>query len=261
MYRSWKGIFIPAINSLGRAKEKRLFTDKPILIGGCGRSGTTLLLSILSAHPHIFAYPHEVGAFNDWEQAGKNNPGKGSVVPFRVDRMYRSLLMKNVPSSCTRWLEKRPYNVLYITEILDYFGEDVRFLNMVRDARDVLTSRHPEDPEHYWVPIERYINDVNAGLEFEGHPQVHTLRYEDLILDFETTMAAVCSFIGEEFGPEVRDWHEHATVRQNRAWFTDVKDIYSTSIGKWKKPGHEQRLEDIMSNEEVLKLMEHYNYS
>ena len=35
----------------------------PLIIGGCGRSGTTLLLSVLSAHPKVLAIPHETEAF------------------------------------------------------------------------------------------------------------------------------------------------------------------------------------------------------
>ncbi len=35
----------------------------PIIIGGCGRSGTTLLLSILGSHPNIQAIKDETGLF------------------------------------------------------------------------------------------------------------------------------------------------------------------------------------------------------
>ncbi len=47
---------------IGRIKDFRLYKS-PILIGGCGRSGTTLLTSILSSHPKIALIPHETGIF------------------------------------------------------------------------------------------------------------------------------------------------------------------------------------------------------
>jgi len=34
-------------------------TRRPIVIGGCARSGTSLLLSLLSCHPQIIAIPVE----------------------------------------------------------------------------------------------------------------------------------------------------------------------------------------------------------
>jgi hypothetical protein len=37
--------------------------QKPIIIGGCARSGTTLLLSVLSCHPNIYAIPDETYTF------------------------------------------------------------------------------------------------------------------------------------------------------------------------------------------------------
>ena len=65
-----KKIFIPLITAIGKKIEKRRFTCPPVYIGGCGRSGTTLLLSILSAHKDIFACPRELNPFENAYHAG-----------------------------------------------------------------------------------------------------------------------------------------------------------------------------------------------
>ncbi len=224
MYNKWKGLFLPAINKLGKAKEKQVFDQAPIFLGGCGRSGTTLLLSMISASPEVFCFPHEVDAFTQW------NREDGNLVPRRIDRLYRYLLTHSVPSSCNRWCEKRPFNVRYIPEILEYFGNNARFVHIIRDARDVLTSRHPEKPDEYWVESDRWINDVTIGLNYRDNEQVYTLKYENLINDYESTMKSLCSFLNIEFGDEMLNWFDHAKVRSNRAWFSGVKKLHNDSI-------------------------------
>ena len=239
----------PAITALGKRKERRSFSKAPILIGGCARSGTTLLLAILSAHPRLFCFPKETDAFTEWTHH------KGRLIPIRPDRMYRQLLLTKVPETAHRWCEKRPYNVLHIPEILAYFGSEARFIHLVRDPRAVCTSTHPENPAEYWVSPERYVRDVSEGLRHQNHPQVLTIRFEDLILHFDPTIRRVCEFIGEEVCPEIIAWHAHAKVRSNRAWFTGLQDLQSEAIERWKVAVHKQRVDQVMSYGGVRELM------
>lgn len=245
----------PVINFVGKRKELQHFHKSPILIGGCGRSGTTLLLSILSAHPKIFALPIETDAFTQWS-------GKGvSLRPVRQDRFYRLLLRHSIPDACDRWCEKRPYNVLYIQEMLQYFGPDMSFIHIVRDPRAVCTSIHPSRPDQYWIPIERYVRDVGSGLVYLNHPQVLTLLYEDLISDTDRVIAQICGFIGEEFSKHIRNWYHYATVTEHAAWPAPVVEIQKDSISKWKSPEHAIRVEEVMSSLPIRKLMIRLGYS
>lgn len=242
-------VFSPLINHLGQRKERKYFSKVPIFIGGCARSGTSLLLSILSAHPSIFCFPKETDAFTEWE----------GEKPVRIDRMYRELLKIRVPESTHRWCEKRPYNILYVAEILRYF-KSARFIHIVRDPRYVCTSVHPERPNKYWVSPQRYIRDVNAGLKYKDHPQVLTIRYEDLVIDFDKTIHLVCEFIDEEPYHEILNWYEYAMVRSNRAWFTDLQSLDPSSIKRWKDPIHTDRVKEILANEKICGLMGKMNY-
>jgi len=239
---------------VGKMKEKHLFKKDPILIGGCGRSGTTLLLSIISAHPRVFAFPYEVAAFTGW-QVDK----RGKEYPVRQDRLYRYLLYKHVPKEAWRWCEKRPLNVLYIKEILNYW-KNAHFIHIIRDARDVLTSRHPEKPDEYWVPAKRWLRDVKSGLKYKDHPRVITIKYEDLVFDFQKTIHNICQGIGEESVPEILSWYENTTVKSDRAWFGGVEKIHQNSIKKWQKEEHQERLKEIMENKEVLELQTELGY-
>ena len=249
----------PVINYLGRIKERRVFSKPPVFIGGCGRSGTSLLLSILSAHPKIFAVPHETDAFTQWRNAEPGGKRGSSAYPLREDRLYRYLMTHHVPAEAWRWCEKRPYNVLYIKEILCYWP-DSRFINIIRDARDVLTSCHPKRSDRYWIAPSRWIRDVSAGLKFKDHPHVLTIRYEDLISDSDLIIKQICDFINEACVPEILHWYENAAVRKNRAWFGGLQPIHSGSVKKWERPEYNSRIESIMKNAQIVKLLKELNY-
>lgn len=232
-------------------------TKPPIIIGGCGRSGTSLLLSVLSAHPSILAIPQETEAFCPTAWSAEVDPNS----PLKPEIIDEHLASVEIPETATRWLEKSPKNVIFIRAILDHFKDRVRFINILRDGRDVVTSFHPtRRREKPWVSPERWINDVSAGRPFDDHPQVFVIKYEDLILDFEPTMARLMDFLEEELHPHVLDWHLHATVRKHVAWSGEVKKIHPASIAKWQQEEYKQYAEDLLSHPEAVELLKHYGY-
>lgn len=238
----------PLITALGRQKELLKFSKPPVIIGGCARSGTSMLLSMLSAHPSIHAIPVETDAFTHWDLVGR---------PMRIDRFYRELLKARIKPNSNRWCEKRPYNVRYIAEILRYFGENVRFIHIIRDPRAVCTSRHPEKPDSYWVPPDRYVHDVTLGLAYENHPSVHSLKFEELIQNEKEELRKVCEFIDEPFEMNIENWMKHATVRTNRAWFQPLQNV---SLRNWTEPEHSGRLKELESHTSLINLMHKLGY-
>lgn len=247
--------FIPIINYLGQRKMARKFSEPPVIIGGCARSGTTLLQSILSAHPAIFVFPHESAAFSNWY---RNSNGK--LVPGRIDKLHREALRYRIPNTANRWSSKAPSNVRLIGEITEYFGKKVRFIHLVRDARDVVLSKHPKNKKAFWVPPQRWIRDVKTGLAYKNHPAVYTLRYEDLVQDFQSTITGLCRFIGEPVTDEILNWRQHTKMKKSSALFSEIGSIHNNSIGKWKRTTHQQYIEAIMQNEELKALLKELQY-
>lgn len=243
------------INHFGRKKEEKLFTKPPIYLGGCGRSGTTILLSILSSHPEIFAFGPELDMYKKTKFKHRDVFG-----PFRKDRLYRILLRSKVPETCNRWAEKTPRNIRNISVINSHHNGNYRFINIVRDGRDVILSKHPKSPDTYWVDPDRWIRDVSLGLAEIYNPRVHTLRYEDLITDFETEIKKICDFLDIPLCDEILNWHDHATVRSNKAYFGEVKSIFTSSTGKWKQEKNLPRANELQKIEEARKLLAHYGY-
>lgn len=253
MLNQGKKIIIPAINRLGKIKEKKNFPDPPVLIGGCGRSGTTLLLSMLSAHPAIFAFPHELSIFNHWTNTSPKRP-------LREDRMYRYLLTHRIPERKRRWCEKTPYNVRYIESIFEYFQSNARFIHIIRDGRDVCLSKHPDKPGEYWVEPQRWINDVKAGLKFRDNPKVHTVFYENLVFHYQKYMQEVLDFLEEELTKEMQDWRTNTKVTKNNAWYGSVENLHSQSVAKWKQPENEKRVQELLAYPGFAELLKELNY-
>lgn len=233
-------------------KFGKKFNKPPIIIGGCGRSGTTILLAILSSHPNIFAIPKDTYVFTYYSKYK-------ILLPFDVKRIYHYLLSYKIPSSCSRWCEKTNKNIRHFDTILNYYKKNARLINLVRDGRDVILSIAPGSPK-FWVSPKRWINDVKAGLKYENHSQVLTIRYEDLILNFEKTIKKICKFIDEDCNEHILNWHKYTTIKRHEAWFGKVKPLHKNSIGKWKIPKYKERVRELTKYSEAIELLKHFKY-
>lgn len=232
-------------------------TREPVIIGGCGRSGTTLLNSILSAHPNIAAIHPETYAFCPTAY----HPKVDLKAPLEPAKALDALARQKLPAAARRWSEKSPKNILYFGRILDYFHRRVKLIQLVRDGRDVVTSMHPDRPGRFYVSPERWIAEVAAGARFLGDPRVLTLRYEDLVLDSAAAWERIFRFIGEPLAPELFDYPRSATLQTDRAWFGPAKNIHADSIGRWREhPGEGSPVRHLLEDPEGSRLLRLYGY-
>ncbi len=251
----------PLVIKLGKRIADRQFSEIPIIIGACPRSGTTILLSVLGAHPNIFAIPNQSYAFDQWVKTKNQQNGGAAYQPFRIDRLYREFLYSKVPEGPTRWLEKTPKHIKSFHKILDYLGENVQLIHLIRDGRDVVTSKHPKhSPGEYWVPIKRWVEDVSLGISLKDHPQVLNVRYEDFIQDFENTMLKVYKFLNEESPTQLDNWKEETNIQKSKHWQNPVQALYKDAIQRWQKPEHKERIKEFMQNDRAVALLDELNY-
>lgn len=245
--------------SLARIRHARDMTRRAIVIGGCGRSGTTLLLSVLSCHPRIFAIGDETTALCPQAYADDVD----FTLPLRTDIIYRHLLTNDNDILPERWCEKTPKNVLFFHRLVQELGPDARFIHVVRDGRDVVTSKHPDGGDRYWSSPQRWVEEVTAGKNMESHPQVKLVRYEDLVTSYETTLRDLCDFLGEPFSELLLKYPETANVHgsvENIAWFHGRQKPHAASIGKWRSPELRPRVDEFLRYPEAINLLEHYGY-
>lgn len=230
----------------------------PVVIGGCERSGTTLVLSVLSAHPRVLAIPYET-----WALAWGPKAGLADSHEIRMRRIWRGIGVAQRRGGEDRWAEKSPANVFYFRKILGHFGGRVRCVEVVRDGRDVVTSIHPEE-DGPWVPVERWVEAVKAGREVEDHPSVCTVRYEDLVMRPSPTMANLYGFLGLSVPGRARSWRERASVTTSPNLLGErVGRLRTSSVRKWERDnfGYLDRVRRLMRDRRARRLLKGLGYN
>jgi hypothetical protein len=201
------------------------------LVGGCGSSGTTLLIHLLSRHPQVASAP-ELNFFNHPESLDlrrfaasidallarrRLTPGYKQVATFMGPRgqlgIDRELLARWAASArdaselhrmlarhvceragATHFVEKTPTNV-YAFAALARLEPEARLVHLVRDGRDVAASLGRRGKSLY-ASGSRWLYDTLAGLRARGHASYLEVRYEDLVRDPAATLARVFAHIG-----------------------------------------------------------------
>lgn len=163
----------------------------PVFIVGCGHSGTTLLLSILSVHSRLHAVPYESSMM------------ERSAV--ESDWFVRQFNRDAREAGRARWVEKTPRHIVAIGRILALFP-DARVLLMLRDGRDVICSLRDRSQD-LEGSIARWVDDNAAAEPYFDHPAVLVVRYEDLVAGQESELRRILGFLDEPFEPALLQHH------------------------------------------------------
>ena len=207
---------------------------RPIFVVGCQRSGSTLLGSMLGAHPEIICLPEgqfiadlmpcvdravvpsqiidhieKHWRFRVWEfDLGSDRPAPGDVdATYRgaVEWLVRRYADANGRPSAKIWVDQQPGHVRFLWRLLQHIP-DAKVIHIIRDGRAVAASIMPLD----WGPNEIHsaarIWKTSIGLgyaagAFLGPDQLLHIHYEDLVQYPETTMRRIAEFVGVEFQP------------------------------------------------------------
>jgi hypothetical protein len=224
---------------------KKLSFKTPIVIGGCGRSGTTLLLSILGAHPEIKVFDEELYCFYP--------------KPYRLKILLNELKNNNYKNKI--WCEKTPKNILNFENIYKWFDGNIKLIHIIRDCRDVITSHHPNHKKKYWISIDRWINDNSIELNKNIRNKIYLLKYEDLVRDTKNTLINLCQYLNIDFSENLLNHSQFTNFKGNVSLKNKIPEkIYNKSIKKWENEEHKEIIEEFKKNEEALKLMKFYSY-
>jgi hypothetical protein len=234
-YFTNKDLYKNGFRSLSRLKN---LTDDPIIVCGAPRSGTTLLISILDSHPDIIAIPFETQLFinkkpNRWFPWRSWNEG------FIKLQLNAFLISLNITPENKRWCEKTPNNIFYLDHIFSLLNNRVKVIHIIRDGRDVVTSHHSVLGK--FMNPTRWHDYVKAGLRYKDDPRVLTIRYEDIIGNFDESMSGISKFLNipNTFN---REFYQGTGVSANKSLINGYgyKDIYTAkpitdkSVKKWK---------------------------
>ncbi|SHG53276.1 Sulfotransferase family protein [Jatrophihabitans endophyticus] len=249
-------------------------SDRPIFIVGCPRSGTTLLSTMLHAHPRIAIPPetrfllpayHDRAEFGDLTERAnrrrlaKRITGKGSK--FRdlgLDKKRTIKRIVNGPPTLgsaagivwrefarsrgkVRWGEKRPAYWREMDVVLRLFP-DAQIVHLVRDGRACVSSLNQVEwwgrgslgSMTTWALADQQLRRLGRRLPDGAY---HYLRYEDLLADPVTQLSAVCGFLGEDFDEAMLDRTRSAAdiVPTRKTWHDRVRgQLDPTRIEAWR---------------------------
>jgi Sulfotransferase family len=197
----------------------------PVFIFSPARSGSTLLRAILGSHTQMYAPPEvplmhmDVRAETKWIQK--------SMIALQLTKeeldhmLWDRVLADTLARSGKRTIViKTPSNVLIWSRIAECWT-DARFVFLLRHPAAVVASLQASwDPnwqaagtgslEKVTASALRYMRKVQEARN--GLPG-HTVRYEDLTTDPETTVRRLCGFLTVPYEPAMLDYGQFADLR------------------------------------------------
>jgi hypothetical protein len=134
------------------------------------------------------------------------------------------------------YLTKRPADLYAIGPRLRW-DPDFYAVCLMRDPRDVIVSRHGNDPDRYWSSLRVWKQRLPKVRAFSDHPRFHLVRYEELVIDPEGVGRRLVDRL--PFLEMVRPFGEFPAIATPSATALEalgpVRPFDTTSVGNWKK--------------------------
>jgi hypothetical protein len=211
---------------------------RPIFVGGCPRSGTTLLGALLGAHSRCVCVPEMPFKFDllygvdwnapepSWREIRRTIEHLGSFRMWGVDPAFLTNahgrrearyqwvideLVRRYAAAAGRadadvWVEHIPHNIRHVRALLREFPDAV-VLHLVRDGRGVAASLLPvgwgagteRAAAGYWAEHLAY----GFAAERLAPDRVHRVHYESLLRDPHDEVTRLSRLAGLEEEPQL----------------------------------------------------------
>jgi hypothetical protein len=246
--------------------------ENPILIGGAGSSGTTLLKVLISRHCKIACGP-ELSIFNkakfycqkfSWFQrhayrildAGFCTEGwfpYSPTFPFLEEYGWSKEDLIWCINNCssqrefidrfyeryldlnekTIWAEKTPSNVYCFKYFLKLYPK-AKIIHIFRDGRDVIVSMIKKGRNPYEASMA-WVYNTSAGLYLRDHPNYKEIKYESLVTEPEAVLNDLFNFLQLEFQSDILKPDKNAGKKDHNSWKNSPHDrISMSSIGQYR---------------------------
>ena len=234
----------------------------PVFVVGAARSGTTWVFDAYRAHPQVagvfesmlFARLHGLGGLLHDDHWRDPRTGLGALasrdeVVDEIRELASGWLSRALRPEHHFLVEKTPAHGLVMAEIAAVFP-DCRFVNVVRDGRDVSVSRRAAS--RTWATTwarfpgvievarsaRRWRREVNAACEAAASlgERVLEVRYEELHHDPRAGYARLYDFAGIPYDDELLARVHQGTDFELSGRAADASGFYRGGrIGDWRR--------------------------
>jgi len=216
-------------------------SEKPILIVGLPRSGTTLTDRVISAHPEVAA----AGELRFWNDFVPDDAALAAT-PERLHALadeYLSILDR-YGQGLPRVTDKAPWNYQHLGRILQVFPR----------AKIVHVQRHPVDnclslfmtpfdapPNYVYLP-EDLVYNYHAYQRLTAHwrkvipsDRLIEIKYSDMVENTEETARKLMDFLGLEWDEAcLRPEDNELEIRTASVWQAR-QPVYKSSLDRWRR--------------------------
>lgn len=212
--------------------------EKGILITGCQRSGTSLMANLMMS----------------FENGYVDQTEKHPFYKLTALELSKDFFVRKTPQF--RGVSKKE-NIIGDFDkdtIGDVIEQGYRVIFMVRDGRDVQVSRHKKAPDRYWSQPWKWVESIKRAEVYSDHPNFRMVRYESLVNKPLSYLKWISDWTGSSPDGFENVYTKVSKFSEIGIAMGDPRPVDSNSIGKWKLPEHENRIN------EVLKYPEFKNY-
>ena len=249
---------------------------QPTFLVGFPRSGTTLLDTILRSHSKIDVVEEQPMLSKMKESLGYlpnitmieeiDNAAARIASSFYFEELKKHIELGKNPIV----IDKLPLNILHLPLINQIFPE-ARFILALRHPLDCVLSCWMQNfklnpPMANMVDLDRIVDFYCTAMEILNLSQkryslnIHRIRYEDLVLDFEGEVLNILAFLNLKWEEGLRNYQKTAFSRdriRTPSYSQVVKPIYNTASYRWKNyekylDSFKERLEPWLSDYEYL---------
>lgn len=261
--------------------------ERRVFVVGCSRSGTTLLQSLLAAHPDVATFP-ETRFF--WQilahaprrrhliRLGLATGREMQYLKEMLERFGQDELMTFLPNqpwtfrrsveiylatldhlakrqNGRLWVEKTPFHIRYVNTI-ERFVPSPLFVHIVRDGREVVASivdRARKHPGFFGGQDEKYgvrlWNDCIEKTRINMKKENHhVVNYERIVDETDKKMKSIGNFVGLKYKPEMKK----RRVKKHDKFIEPSENHKEKVSGPIRKT--ESKFESLFDNEKKCKI-------
>jgi tetratricopeptide (TPR) repeat protein len=234
-------------------------SERPVIVTGMMRSGTSLVEQIIASHPRASG----AGELDFWSTTARRGREilqrelRAGTLTKKVAHSYLKALERS-SGDAVRVVDKSTFNTDHLGLIHSVFPR-ARLVYVQRDPVDTCLSCYFQDfanvanftmdlsdLAHYYREHHRLISHWRAVLP-EGALLV--VPYAELVADPETWSRRIVEFIGLEWDPRCLDFHQTQRSVLTASHWQVRQPMYSRSVGRWRS--YEKHIRPLLGLREL----------